>query len=134
METITTGHAVTKIGYHIIWCTKYRHQILTNLVEIELKQILAETCKVYDWKMRSIEVMPDHVHLFIQSDHTVAPVQIVQALKSISAVHIFHKFPFLKGNKFWGSGLWSKGCYYSTVGHISEETVLRYIETQKEQG
>ena len=28
---------------------------------------------------------------------------------------------------------WSKGCYYSTVGHISEETVLRYIESQKEQ-
>jgi len=133
MDTITSGHTVTKIGYHIIWCTKYRHQILTNLVEIELKQILADTCIYYDWKLRSIEIMPDHVHLFIQSDHTTAPVQIVQALKSISAVHIFHKFPSLKGHKFWGSGLWSKGCYYSTVGHISEETVLKYIESQKEQ-
>ena len=133
MDTIISGHATTKIGYHIIWCTKYRHPILTNIVEIELKRILAETCIYYDWKLRSIEVMPDHVHLFIQTDHTIAPVQVVQALKSISAVHIFHKFPLLKGNKFWGSGLWSKGCFYSTVGHISEDTVMKYIETQKQQ-
>jgi len=68
-----------------------------------------------------------------QTNHLTAPYQIVQTLKSISAVHIFHKFPELKGNKFWGSGLWSKGCYYSTVGHLSEDIIIKYIESQKEQ-
>jgi putative transposase len=131
METITSSHAVTKIGYHIIWCTKFRHQILKNAVEIELKCILAETCITQKWKLRSVEVMPDHVHLFVQTDHTIAPVQISQLLKSTSAIHIFHKFPNLKAKKFWGSGLWSSGCFYSTVGHISEDTVLKYIATQK---
>ena len=76
--------------------------------------------------------MPDHVHIFVQVDHTTAPVVITQTLKSISAVDIFNKFPTLKQRKFWGSGLWSRGTYYASVGHISEDVVKKYIETQKQ--
>lgn len=132
MKTIKKSHAVCSIGYHLIWCTKYRHPVLTGNIEIELKQIFAETCKHYGWLLTAIEVMPDHVHLFVQSDHLVSPIAIVSALKSISAIQIFTLFPALKGQKFWGSGLWSKGTYYSTVGHISEKVVRKYIENQKQ--
>ena len=76
--------------------------------------------------------MPDHVHIFVQADHTTAPVVIAQTLKSISAVDIFNKFPTLKQRKFWGSGLWSRGTYYASEGHISEDAVKKYIETQKQ--
>ncbi len=61
-----------------------------------------------------------------------APVEIAKTMKSISAVYIFTKFPDLKQRKFWGSGLWSKGTFYSSVGGVSEEAVKRYIETQKD--
>lgn len=131
MEIIKTKHSICSIGYHLIWCTKYRKQILKNIVEVELKNIFGQTCSQYNWKLRSIEVMPDHVHLFVQCDHETAPINIVKTLKSISAVYIFTKFPHLKGQAFWGIGLWSKGAYYSTVGHISEEVVKKYIESQK---
>jgi hypothetical protein len=60
------------------------------------------------------------------------PVEIAKAMKSISAVYIFTKFPDLKKRKFWGSGLWSKGTFYSSVGGVSEEAVKRYIETHKD--
>lgn len=103
-------------------------------MEIELKQIIGETCKTYGWILHSIEVMPDHVHLFVQADHTTAPVEIVKTVKSISAVKLFTQFPDLKKRKFWGSGLWSDGAYYATVGSVSEEAVRRYIETQKQRG
>ena len=131
METIKTKHSITKIGYHLIWCTKFRQPILKNIVEVECKKIFADICITYGWKIRNVEIMSDHVHLFIQCDHTISPIQIVKTLKSISAIYLFTKFPNLKGQKFWGSGLWSKGAYYSTVGHISEEVVQRYIKNQK---
>jgi putative transposase len=126
------NHATFSLGYHIIWCPKYRHTILDGAIAIELKRILAQTCSVYKWELVSLEVMPDRVHIFVQADHTTAPVEIAKALKSISAVHIFHTFPKLKGCKFWGSGLWSRGTYYATAGHISEEAVRQYIASQKQ--
>ena len=126
-----SNHAVFSLGYHIIWCPKYRHKVLTGAIETELKRILAETCTHYGWSLQEIEVMPDHVHIFVQADHLTAPVEIAKTLKSISAVHIFNTFPKLKARKFWGSGLWSRGTYYASVGHISEDAIRRYIETQK---
>ena len=134
MQILTSSHAKHSLGYHIIFCPKYRHQVLEGAIEVELKRILVETCKAYSWLCHSLEVMPDHCHMFIQADHKTAPVEIAKTLKSISAVHLFNKFPNFKQRKFWGSGLWSKGTYYASVGHISEDAVKKYIETQKKRG
>lgn len=131
MELKTSNHSVHSIGYHIIFCPKYRHQVLVGSIEIEAKRIISEICADNKWLLLSIEVMPDHVHLFIQSDPFTAPFEMVKRIKSISAVYLFTKFSNLKKQKFWGSGLWSRRTYYNSVGHISEEMVKRYIESQK---
>lgn len=132
MQTTHGNHAVFSLGYHIIWCPKYRHRVLSAPIADELKRVLNEACTVRGWSLEQIEVMPDHVHIFVQADHCTAPVEIGRTLKSISATAIFTKFPTLKAKKFWGSGLWSRGTYYATVGHISEDVIRRYIETQKD--
>ena len=75
--------------------------------------------------------MADHVHLFISAPPTVAPVDIVRKLKSVSAIEIFKGFPKLKQSKFWGSGLWSRRYYIGTAGTVSSETIQRYIQNQK---
>lgn len=131
MQTTRSSHAIFSLGYHIIWCPKYRHRVLSAVIADELKRVLNEACKERGWSLEQIEVMPDHVHLFVQADHCTAPIEIGRTLKSISATAIFKKFPTLKAKKFWGSGLWSRGTYYATVGHISEDVIRRYIETQK---
>lgn len=132
MQNKSSSHAIHSIGYHLVWCPKYRHPVIVGAVEIELKRILAETCMAYNWELQALEIMPDHVHIFLQADHITAPVDIAKTLKSISAVQLFTKFPKLKARKFWGSGLWSRGTYYASVGHISEEAIRQYIETQKD--
>jgi len=132
MKEIHENHAIHKIGYHIVWCPKFRHQVLADGVEVELKHIIHQTCTEYGWNIVALEVMPDHVHLFVQCDHQTRPVDVAKTIKSISAVYIFTKFPKLKQRKFWGTGLWSRGTYYGSVGDVSSETVARYIETQQE--
>lgn len=127
----TLEHATYKIGYHVVWCTKFRHPILVNAVEVFTKNTIAQTCAVYGWELKQIEIMPDHVHCFISAPPTVAPTDIVETLKSVSAIAVFTQFPQLKGQKFWGSGLWSKSYYVETVGDMSEKVVLKYIGTQK---
>lgn len=131
MDEKTLEHATYKIGYHVVWCTKFRHPILVNAVEVFTKNTIAQTCAVYGWKLQQIEIMPDHVHCFISAPPTVAPTDIVKTLKSVSAIAVFTQFPQLKGQKFWGSGLWSKSYYVGTVGDMSEKVVLNYIAKQK---
>ena len=63
---------------------------------------------------------------------TVAPCDVVRTLKSISAIELFKVYPQLK--KFYArcGALWSGGYFVSTVGHISESTVVKYIEELKD--
>lgn len=116
---------------HIIWCTKYRHPVLKNGVDILVKRIIGESCLAYNWQCHALEVMHDHVHLFIQIHHTDSPCNVAKTLKSLTAISVFTNYPKLKAQKFWGSGLWSKGTFYSSVGNISQETVTEYIKNQK---
>ena len=40
----------------------------------------------------------------------------------------------LKRKEFWGSGLWSPSYYVGTAGHVSAETIKKYIEGVKNRG
>lgn len=131
MRRISKNNCVHELGLHLVFCVKYRKQIFTGAAEVELKHILSQTCAEYGWRIEAMEIMPDHVHMFIQVDPSDRPIDIARTLKSISAVYMFSKFPSLKGRKFWGSGLWSLGTFYGSVGQVSQETIKRYIENQK---
>ncbi|SFL30414.1 putative transposase [Lachnospiraceae bacterium KH1T2] len=107
------------------------NSVLKGNVEDTLKLILQKICNDYNYRIKALEVMPDHIHIFIDVPQTVAPCDVVRTLKSISAVELFRTFPQLKQFYARCGFLWSKGYFVSTVGHISEATVIRYIEEQK---
>ena len=131
MELKKTRHSNYKIAYHLVWCTKFRKEVLYGKVEVTLKNILAQICRVYRWELMELEIMPDHVHLLVSAPPTTAPVDIAKTLKSISAVELFATYPKLKKQKFWGSGMWSPSTYYGTVGSADERAVSKYIQHQK---
>ena len=117
--------------YHIIWCPKFRYSGLGDEAGDRLKEILADICSRYSYSIKALEVMPDHIHIFVDCPQTVAPCDIVRTLKSLSAVEMFRAFPELKRFYARCGKLWSDGYFISTVGHISETTVRKYIEEQK---
>jgi putative transposase len=131
MRKISENNSVHELGLHLVFCTKYRKQIFIGVVEIELKHILSQTCAEYGWILKNLEIMPDYVHIFIQVGPEDRPNEIARTLKNISAACLFTKFPELKGRKFWGSGLWSTGSFYGSVGNVNKETIREYIENQK---
>ena len=131
LEEVSQNHSISRLGYHIVFCPKFRNLILKDAVEMELRHIFGQTALVYNWKIHAMEIMPDHVHLFMQLLPDDRLTDVVRTLKSISAVHIFNKFPKLKQQKFWGTGLWSRGAYYATIGSVSEAAIRHYIENQK---
>lgn len=119
---------IFNIAYHIIWCPKYRRKVLVNEVEDRLKTLLVEKAKEIGCEISIQEVMPDHVHIFIKTKPTLAPHYIVQQLKGYTSRILRNEFPKLKSRI---PTLWTRSYYCESIGHISEETVKKYIKDQK---
>ena len=76
----------------------------------------------------SMEVMPDHVHLFVKSNPIIPVHHIVSQFKGYSSRVLRDEFPWLRSRL---PSLWTHSYYCETIGHISEETIRKYIEDQK---
>ncbi|AGL00300.1 IS200/IS605 family transposase [Desulfoscipio gibsoniae] len=129
----STGTAVYNINYHFVWSTKYRKKALTPPIEETLKAVIIDLCEGHGYELITMEVMPDHVHIFLSAPPKIAPAVIAKILKGASARMLFTQRPELK-KKLWGGHLWNPSYYVGTAGDMSKETIQRYIETQKEGG
>lgn len=127
-------HCVFLTQYHIIFCPKFRFSVLTDAAAEVLKEIFGEICSEYDYEIKALEVMEDHVHLFVSCPQTVAPSDIARTLKSRSAVMMFRRLPGLKRFYSRCGALWSRGYFVASVGNVSEATVRKYIEGQRREG
>ena len=122
------SHCVYNMGFHIIWCPKYRRKVLVDGIDERLKELLLEKAEDLEIQIDQMEVMPDHVHLFIKSKPTLAIHHIINQLKGFTSVTLRKEFPKLKSRL---PTLWTRSYYVESVGHISEETIRKYIEDQK---
>ena len=116
--------------YHIVWSVKYRKDVLTGKVEKSLKQILIDIANEKEFIIKEMEIMSDHVHLFVSAKPKYSPGYIYKMLKGISGRRLFIKYPNLK-KKLRKGHLWNPSTYVETVGHISEGTIEKYIQDQK---
>lgn len=124
----TNPGCVYNMSYHIIWCPKYRRKVLTDGVDERLKVILKDIAQEHGWEIGKMEVMPDHVHLFIKATPSDSVAHIVSQLKGKSSYMLRQEFPYLKSRL---PTMWTRSYYVETTGHISEKTILKYIEDQK---
>lgn len=129
-DWVSGSTCVYNIGYHLVWATKYRKQVIIGEVETRLKTLFREFESKHDFEIKEMEVMPDHCHLFISCHPKHAPSDIVKILKGSSARKLFMDFPHLK-KSLWGGHLWNPSYYIGTVGNMSKEVVLKYIQNQK---
>lgn len=65
MSTAATAHSKYNINYHLVFCPKYRHSVLKGQVETYFRRLLENICNHYNYQILALEVMPDHVHLFV---------------------------------------------------------------------
>ncbi len=129
MEIKRSSSAVWELAYHIVWCPKYRWH-LSSAVQSDLKDLIYFISKDHGWEVKELEVMPDHIHLFIGVPPTTSIVTVVHALKGRTSRILFQRFPSLR-SRFWRGHLWSPSYYVGSVGHVSEETVAKYVRDQK---
>ena len=72
------SHCKYLIQYHIIWCPKFRFSVLKGNVDVVLKQILQKICDDYRYHIKALEVMPDHIHIFVDVPEKICLERISQ--------------------------------------------------------
>ena len=125
---LSSETSVHFMNYHFVWCPKYRRKVITDSIESRLKQLIHEKATELGCNILGLETMSDHVHIFLQSPPTIAPNRIIAAIKGYTSRILRKEFPELKSRL---PSLWTRSYFVSTHGHISSETIKKYVEEQK---
>ena len=128
MKRERTRHAHYSITYHLVWCPKFRRPVLDGEVGTRLTELLPQYVEQLEGSVLELVVQPDHVHLFASFPPTLSVAQIMHSLKGSSAHQLRKEFPHLKSRL---PSLWTRSYYAGTAGHVSAETIQRYIDEQK---
>jgi putative transposase len=127
MSLRSFSHAYGESNYHIVLVPKYRRDIFKNIHAARgCKLVFHEIAEQYGYKILALEVMENHVHIFLEIHPTHSLSRTFQLFKGISARKLFQRFPSLK-KKLWGGHLWSKGKFFRSVGAVTSEKVEYYI-------
>ena len=124
----TGAGGVYSLKYHIVWCPKYRRPVLTTPIDARLKELLTEAAAEHGMTIHTMEVMPDHVHLFVEAGPTMSVADIVNRLKGRTSRVLRQEFASLRSRL---PTLWSRSYHAGSVGAFSGAVVRRYIEAQK---
>jgi len=114
--------------YHVVFCTKYRRKVLVPPIDKRLKELILEKQSEYEYKVLDMEVMPDYVHLLIDIDPMKGVYHTVNEIKGYTSHVLREEFPELKSRI---PTLWTHSKFISSVGVVTLEDVIRYIEEQR---
>ena len=120
--------AVFTLKFHLVWCPKYRRPVLVGPVENRLRALLREIAEQLEATIHALEIMPDHVHLFLESDPTRSVAELVNRFKGRTSHDLRAEFPSLRSRL---PTLWSRSYYAGSCGAVTETSIRRYIENQR---
>jgi len=125
---ITSETSKHFINYHFIWCPKYRRKVLVGNIPKRLDELIREKAKQLNSDILALEIMPDHVHVFIQAKPIIAPNTLIGQIKGYTSRVLRQEFKELQTRL---PTLWTRSYFVSTHSHVSNATIQKYIEEQK---
>lgn len=110
--------------YHIVLVPKKRFPVFQWKETHELAQeAFTWICERHKVEVFRMEIMEDHVHLFVDCPPDYGIRKLLKILKGGSSYYIRKNYPSLKKYK----SLWNGGHMYRGVSNVTAETVDRYI-------
>jgi putative transposase len=126
MEYRYGSPTVYRMEYHFVWVTKYRYKVLSGDVAVRVRELVRQTCDLFEIQILQGVVSKDHVHILVSSPPTMAPSEIMRRIKGRPSSKLFEEFPNLK-KRYWGRHFWARGYFCATVGQMTEEMIQDYL-------
>ncbi|KYC42836.1 transposase [Scytonema hofmannii PCC 7110] len=122
-----TEGSVSSLNYQFVFVPKRRKAVLVKDIAQRLQAIIFELTQEHGWKLIALEIMPDHVHCFLNAPTQESPADIARWIKGRASHHLRKEFPELLKMP----SLWSPSYFVASTGQVSTEVVRKYIENQK---
>ena len=132
MEYRTGSHTKYKIEYHFVWVTKYRYQILQGDVAERVRELVRQTCGIFEIEIIRGVVSKDHVHILVSAPPTMSPSDIMRRIKGRTSSKLFEEYPHLK-KRYWGRHFWARGYFCLTAGELTKQMIEEYLAHHFEQ-
>jgi putative transposase len=113
---------------HLVWCPKYRRQVVTEDAAERLQPIIVEVCQQHQAEVLRLQIRPDHVPVLVECDPQFGMHRLVHLVKARSSQLLRQEFAVLKRKR---PALWTNSYVVSTVGDASLAVMKQSIENQK---
>lgn len=125
------SHSIWMCNYHIVFCPKYRYNVLTGKAEVvvrnQIYRLLGQKDQI---DVEEVNIQPDHVHIILSIPPKYSVSSIMGYLKGKLARKLFAQQKELT-KRYWGRHIWGRGYCVSTVG-LDEEKIRKYVKWQQE--
>jgi putative transposase len=118
--------SVYQMLYHYVWIPKRRKPVLIGDVKKRLIALIKEKLSELKCKIVELQVMSDHVHLFVESNPRLSPNYILQQVKGYTSHELREEFPHLRKLP----SLWTDSYFVSSAGDVSKFIIEKYIQEQ----
>jgi Transposase and inactivated derivatives len=130
-EMRTGRHCVVAMHAHLVFVTKFHHEVFAERHLVRMEEIMSGVCKDFECELIEFNGEGEHVHLLVSFPPKVSVSKLINSLKGVSARRLRQEFPDL-GRHYWrASKLWSGSYFAGSVGGASLDIICQYIENQQ---
>lgn len=115
-ENIRTGrHVVYAFHAHLVFVTKYRRDVLSELAIRDLRAIFTKVCNDFEAELIECNGEDDHVHLLVVYPPKVALSKLVNSLKGLSS-RLLREWRPEVSDRYRKGVLWSPSYFIASCG------------------
>jgi putative transposase len=132
-ELRKTAHAAFEYNLHLVLVVRRRFEFLDMKVAAVLLDYLRAVCEKKRWMAWDIEVVWNHVHLFLGVEPVDAPQAVALSVMNNAAFFLEQKYgAALKDEHL--EGVWQPGYHAGTVGAATTAQVKAFLRSEAERG
>jgi len=131
IQNICTGrHCVFVLHAHLVFVTKYRHNVFKDAHLTRMEEIMRAVCADFECELIEFNGENNHVHILVNFPPKVALSKLVISLKGVSSRRLRQEYPELVRHYWRAQRLWSGSYFAGSVGGAPLSIVRQYIEQQ----
>ncbi len=126
------SHVVFSIHLHIVFVTKYRRQVFTQVMLDRMAQVFTRVLEPNQCKLEEFNGESDHVHLMVSFHPDNNLSDLIASLKSASSRILRKEFKEEIRKHYWGEKvkLWHDSKCIVSCGGAPLDKVKQYIKNQ----